>query len=196
MIELNDRMMKMGGEQFRIERQGEKLLRVEGLRNRDTKQVKFYPGTDVRPGDWLITDSGKRLYIYDTDVLMINRKPFAHQAFYRTEAEQNAATVLPELSQNFIFNAPSYGVFGSQQDFQFEQVVRDLDRQIEERGGEDTDALKAMVEEIRNTLEGEDSISRSQFEKWSELANKHAPWLLSPLGSLFVNYVFGVTAGG
>ena len=38
-------------------------------------------------------------------------------------------------TQQFTFNAPAYGVFGSQRDFRFEQVVGDLERQIEEHGG-------------------------------------------------------------
>ena len=53
-----------------------------------------------------------------------------------------------------------------------------------------------MVEEIRGTLESQDSITRSKFEEWSELANKHAPWLLGPLGTLFINYAFGAPGGG
>lgn len=94
-------------------------------------------------------------------------------------------------AQSFVFNAPAYGVFGSQQDFSFEQVVGDLDRLVEERGGNDADELREMVGEVRATLENQDSITRSKFERWSELANKHAPWLLGPLGSLLVNYAFG-----
>jgi len=93
-------------------------------------------------------------------------------------------------SQQFIFNAAAYGIFGSQQHFAFEQVIGDLDRQIEEKGGEDKEELREMVEEIRQTLESQDSITRSKFERWSELANKHAPWLLGPLGNLLINYVF------
>lgn len=99
-------------------------------------------------------------------------------------------------TQQFIFNASAYGAFGNQHHFQFEQVIGDLDRQIEEHGGDDKDELRKMVEEIQGTLESQDSITRSKFEKWSELANEHAPWLLGPLGTLFINYVFGTPGGG
>jgi hypothetical protein len=99
-------------------------------------------------------------------------------------------------TQQFTFNGPAYGIFGSQRDFRFEQVVGDLERQIEEHGGEDKEELRQMVEEIRGTLESQDSITRSKFERWSELANKHAPWLLGPLGTLFINYTFGTPGGG
>ena len=53
-----------------------------------------------------------------------------------------------------------------------------------------------MLTEVRETLESQDSISRSKFERWSEMANKHAPWLLGPLGSLLINYAFGIPTGG
>ncbi len=94
-------------------------------------------------------------------------------------------------TQSFTFNAPAYGIFGSQQHFRFEQVIRDLDHQIEEHGGADKEELREMVQEIQETLENQDSITRSKFERWSGLANKHLPWLLQPLGSLLINYVFG-----
>jgi hypothetical protein len=98
-------------------------------------------------------------------------------------------------TQQFTFNAPAYGIFGSQQDFTFEQVIHDLDRQVEEHGGEDKEELRQMVAEIRRVLETQDSIGRSKFHRWSELANKHFPWLMGPLGSLLVNYAFGPSTG-
>jgi hypothetical protein len=98
-------------------------------------------------------------------------------------------------TQQFTFNAPAYGIFGSQQDFTFEQVIHDLDRQVEEHGGEDKEELRQMVAEIRRVLETQDSIGRSRFQRWSELANKHFPWLMGPLGSLLVNYTFGPVSG-
>jgi hypothetical protein len=94
-------------------------------------------------------------------------------------------------SQQFSFNAPAYGMFGSQQHFTFEQVVKDLDRQIEENGGEDKEELREMVAEIQQTLESQDSITRNKFEKWSDLAHKHMPWLLGPMGTLLIKYVSG-----
>lgn len=196
MISLNERMMDMGGEVFSIERNGEEKLSAKGLRSREEREVKFYPGTDVQPGDWLITRAGKRLYVHDTDVFYVNQDPFAQQAFYRTEAEHEAAQRPSEPSQSFVFHGPAQGIFGSQQDFSFEQVIGDLDRQIEEKGGEDKEELHRMLEEIRETLQSQDSISRSKFEGWSEMANKHAPWLLGPLGSLLINYAFGIPTGG
>jgi hypothetical protein len=88
-------------------------------------------------------------------------------------------------------------VFGSQQDFKFEQVIHDLDRQIEEHGGENKEELQLMVAEIREVLETQDSsISRSKFQRWSMLANKHFPWLMEPLGSLLINYAFVVPGPG
>lgn len=117
---------------------------------------------------------------------------------YETEAQEERRRAEREQrgSQQFTFHAPAYGIFGSQQDFTFEQVIHDLDRRIEERGEDDKQELHRMVAEIREVLETQDSISKGTFERWSELANKHAPWLLGPLGSLLVNYAFGVPGPG
>lgn len=98
----------------------------------------------------------------------------------------------PPPTQQFTFNAPAYGAFGSQQNFTFEQVIQDLDRQIQENGEDNKEELREMMEEIRQTLESQDSINRSKFEKWSELVHKHMPWLTGPLGALLIKYGFGL----
>ena len=41
MISLNERMMDMGGEVFRVERDGEETFSAKGLRSREKREVKF-----------------------------------------------------------------------------------------------------------------------------------------------------------
>ena len=181
-------------ELFTLERGGESFP-LEGIRS-NQGQVLFETGIDVRAGDWLIAGvSGKRFYVRDTDVQMFEGQAAWIKAFIQTEDERRMAEREPQPSQQYNIFGPVTGMVGNQQNFKFNQVVQDLDRQIEEYGGSDKEALREMVQEIQETLESQDSISRGKFEIWSELANKHAPWLLGPLGSLFINYSFGVLGG-
>lgn len=116
--------------------------------NREKRVVRFRPKTDVRPGDWLIAGSGKRYYVHDTDAHMFQQQPHALVASYRTEAEQEAAQTPSEPPQSQMFinvYGNAYGsVFGNQENVTLEQTFtfEDLDRQIEEHGGKDADALR------------------------------------------------------
>jgi hypothetical protein len=183
--------MRISGEDFRVDRGGE-LFVVEGIMIREKQKVQFRPKTDVRPGDWLIAGSGKRYYVYDTDVHIFQRKPHAIVASYRTEAEQERALDPPEATRSQVFNlyGNAYGsVFGNQQNVTLEQTFtfEELDRQIEERGGDDAEVLREMVEEIRLTLEGQDSLSRGRLVQFSELLNRHA-WITGPVAQMLLLY--------
>ena len=82
----------------------------------------------------------------------------------------------PSLPQAPVFNI--YGdTYGSKVGTQgHAQVIRptftfrDLEQEIDRRG-EDVEALRAMVREIRETLESQDSLNRGWLLGWSELIN-------------------------
>lgn len=183
---------------FEVRRDDETRFELLGIRERAKREIRFEPDVDVQEGDIVIAlDSGNRFIVTEVDMQPgFEGRPYALIVTYQTEADRRSAEREPHPTQQFNFHAPAYGMFGSQQHFnKFEQVIQDLEGQIEERGGDDKEALREMVQEIQETLESQDSISRGKFERWSELANKHAPWLLGPLGSLFINYSFGVLGG-
>ncbi len=182
-------------EVFTAER-GDATFPLMGIRA-ERDRVLFGAGTDVRVGDWLVVNqSGKRLYVRDTDT---QRSLDAHEphiviAYVQTEAARLETEREQQPTQSFIFNAPSSGVYGSQRNFSFQQIVNDLDRQIEDHGGEDKEELREMAAELREALESQDSISRGKFARWSELADKHVPWILGPLATLFFTYMFGTSS--
>jgi hypothetical protein len=190
-----DRLIRENRQPFVQLRGGERIGEVEGVK-RSGQKINF-GDVEVFKGDWL-EDVRARAWLYVTDVHRSKlRNRVVVQVTYETAAQEERRRAEQEqrATQEFTFHAPAYGVFGSQQDFTFDQVIHELDRQIDERGGDDTEELRQMVAEIQQVLETQDSISRSQFQRWSELANKHFPWLMGPLGSLLVNYTFGGGSG-
>lgn len=96
----------------------------------------------------------------------------------------------PTPSQHFNFHGDARGNFGSTNS-SYNEISTEADRAIEKNGGEDKEELRRMMSEIKAALESQDSIPRSKFEKWSELANKHFSWLLVPMGTLLTKYMFG-----
>lgn len=64
----------------------------------------------------------------------------------------------------------------------------DLEREIDRREGEDAEALKAMVREIGDSLESQDSLSRGKLEEYGELLSKHA-WVTGPIAQHVLSYL-------
>lgn len=183
--------MRKGGESLQVAR-GRELLTVEGIRTHDKRKVLFEPGTDVQPGDWLTTESGHRYYVHDTSVQMYDQRPFSLEASYQTEAEQEAASE-PQAATFNIFGNTYGSNIGTQQNAQVLQptfTFGDLELEIERRGGDDAEALKEMVSEVRATLENQDSLSRGRLMEWSALLNEHS-WITGPIAQLLL--IFATT---
>ena len=70
----------------------------------------------------------------------------------------------------------------------------DLDRLIEERGGDDRDALHDIARELRQQLEEHDTLSKGWLRDWlikhSLLLNQHA-WIVQPLAVLLLTWGTG-----
>jgi hypothetical protein len=70
----------------------------------------------------------------------------------------------------------------------------ELDRLIEERGGEDRDELHRMAQELKQQLEEHDTVSKGWLGKWlvrhSLMLNQHA-WIVQPLAVLLLTWGTG-----
>jgi hypothetical protein len=194
--------MRKGGENFRLER-GDEHFVVEGIKNRGTKEIRFRPRTDVRTGDWLRDDSGRRFYVHDTDVQRgFNRQPLALVASYQTEAEHQEAQSQQPAVSNVTFNVGNaYGsIFGTQQhaemnnvSFDFGTVEAELDRaeeEIERRGGPDAPELKELLAEVRALHEGGEPLDRGRFAKYLEVIQRNG-WIAGPIAGTLLSVVTG-----
>lgn len=70
----------------------------------------------------------------------------------------------------------------------------ELDRLIEERGGEDRDELHRIAQELRQHLEENDTVSKGWLGTWlvrhSLMLNEHA-WIVQPLAVLLLTWGTG-----
>ncbi len=131
-------------------------------------------------------------FTLSTHTQMYNQSSFALVVKYETEAEHEERTFKSSSTGFPIFNifGPTYGsAIGTQSHVEFHQTFdfQDLKAEIEERGGEDTEALKEMVGEIRRVLETQDSVGRGRFVEFGELTNRHA-WITGPIAQLLMVY--------
>lgn len=185
--------MDMGGEKLQV-RHGEEVFETEGIKTHEKREIKFYPKTSIGRGDWVLSvDSEDTVRIIEWHTQVYDQKPFALVAKYETKAEyEERIAAKPSGSGSPVFNifGPTYGsAIGTQSRVEFHQTFdfRELEAEIDERGGEDIDALKEMVREIKRVLETQDSIGRGRFVEFSELMNRHA-WITGPIAQLLMVY--------
>lgn len=197
-----EEFMSDHGENFSLER-GDELF-VEGIKARSSKEIKFRPGTDVRAGDWLRDESGRRFYIHDTDVQRgFEREPFALIASYQTDAEHQAAqTQRQDSSSSVTFNVgEAYGsIFGTQEhpemnnvSFDFRTVEAELDKaeeEVERRGGRDAEELKELIAEVRKVHENGEPLEKGHLAKFLGVIQRNG-WVAAPIAGTLLSMVTG-----
>jgi hypothetical protein len=190
------------GEDFRLERGNETFV-VEGIKTRSEKEIKFRPGTDVRPGDWLRDESGLRFYVNDTEVQRgFEREPFALIASYQTDAEHQAARAQQTPAPNVTFNVGNaYGsIFGTQEhaemshvSFDFGAVEVELDKaeeEVERRGGRDAAELRELIAEVRAAHENGEPPDKGRFAKYLGVIQRNG-WVAGPIAGTLLSIVTG-----
>jgi hypothetical protein len=196
-----DRSMRLGGENFRIERGNETFV-AEGIKNRNSKEVQFRPSTDVRPGDWLLDDSGRRFYVYETDTTKMRGQSVALVASYQTESEHEAARAPAAPAPNVTFHVGNAynSIFGTQQhaemsnvSFDFRTVQAELDQaeeEIERRGGSDEAELRELIAEVRALHESDEPVDRGHFAKYLGVIQRNG-WIAGPIAGTLLSVFTG-----
>ncbi len=196
-----DWFYESGGEQFEISR-GDKTFTADGINNYQEKIILFKPDTDVRVGDWVKrAHSDDWFHVLDTyPQYEVGRGShvFSQNASYETKAAYDrrmAATPQPGPTvtiEGNVYGSP-IATSGGRVEMHNFFTFGDLDRLIEERGGQDRAALRQIVRELRQQLEEHDTLSKGWLGDWllshSLVLNQHA-WIVQPLA------VFSCSLGG
>lgn len=187
-----DDMMNLTGEEFEIARDGKKST-VKGVKNSqkatNRKYIQFYPGTDVKAGDVLIRKlSGDEWLVVEIDHQAIQGKLFSVNAYYQTSFEREKPSV---QSVSYTFNNSSNIIAGSQAAATMNVNIGEIEAAIEKHGGTDKAELLAMVMEIKEAFEKQDTLSKGSLARFSETLEKHS-WitgsLIQLLGSAAIQF--------
>jgi hypothetical protein len=99
-----DRVLKTEGQPFVIQRKGERVGEVPGLKDGGARTVLFLPDVDVVVGDWLEDQKGQtRLFVADVDHLRARGGGPSHiEIRYETrieyERQESSAQVVAMLA--------------------------------------------------------------------------------------------------
>lgn len=173
--------MELSGEDFEIVRGGE-TRPMQGTRNKqkgtNRRFVKFYPDTDVKVGDILIRKiSGDKWDVVEVDPDIISGQVFSVNAYYQTDLEREKQQ--PQ-AVSYTFNNSSNIIAGSQAIVTMNVDIGKIEAEIGERGGPDKEGLLAMVMEIKQAFEKQDTLSKGSLARFSETLEKHS-WITGSL---------------
>jgi len=173
-------IMELSGEDFEITR--EDVSRpIKGARNtsksNNRKYVQFYPGEDIRVGDILTRKvSPDKWLIVEVDPHLVSGEVLSINAYYQTEFERKRQ---PQAA-SYIFHNSSNIIAGSQVSTTTIIDIGKIETEIEERGGSDKEELHAMIREIMQSFERQDTIRKGSLARFSETLEKHS-WITGSL---------------
>ncbi|MCM3173245.1 hypothetical protein [Paenibacillus sp. MER 99-2] len=114
-------------------------------------------------------------------------------AHYQMEVKKETA-IDPERQSSMQFNIGTvYGsTIGTQGDAHVENVFNfeKVDQLIEDRGGDDKEALRDMIEEIKEFFEDSEKVKKGSLSKFSELMEKHS-WITGAVSQLGLGFLTG-----
>jgi hypothetical protein len=179
-----DQMMKLAGEEFEIVR-GDERRAIKGAKNTqkttNRKYIQFYPGTDIKAGDILVRKvSGDEWLVVEIDHHVIQGQVFSVNAYYQTRLEQEKT---PAQSISYTFNNSSNIIAGSQTSATMNVNIGEIEAEIEKNGGSDKAELLAMVMEIKQAFENQETLSKGWLARFSETLEKHS-WITGSLVQL------------
>ena len=144
-----DDFLKLEGLSYTVKRDSAPSRVELGLADEEGSCISFIPGTDIIPGDTLISPDGSTVCVIKTQVQYFNKKPYSLNAYYADDSRSQADVQAPPAVYN-IQNA--YGsIIGnsSQATINYNSAISDLKEQV----AADTSADKEQMEKIVSLLE-------------------------------------------
>jgi hypothetical protein len=68
--------------------------------------------------------------------------------------------------------------------------ISQVEKEIEQRGGEDKEELKKMMAEIQEMFEDSEKMKKGSLSKFSEMMQKHS-WITSSIAKMGLDFLMG-----
>lgn len=191
-----DSFMQSGGEDYEIIRNGD-ITTAKGLPNSKEYNggkrecIQFYADTDVKKDDTIIRKiTGDKWIVTKVDPFVYNGEIEYITVFY---SEKNEPELQKSQSINYNFHNSSNIIAGNQSSATININIESIKNEIELHGNNDKEELLKLIEEIKQTFDKDEIVTKSSLLKYSEMLEKHS-WITSSLvqlvGSLAIKFLF------
>ncbi len=177
MKDAKQEVLQLAGETFQVERPGHATHAATGLRT--ATYISFFPEDDVQVGDVLRSVATEEVfYIVETDEKIIDGETLTVHAVYETDAQRiGQLEASHPREQSTVGRQPVTGsTAGGREPVSLSGPVdlRQIDLEIERRGGPDQAALHAMVAALDAALNGAEPLQRGFLARFATLLEHHS----------------------
>lgn len=186
-------LLKQYGQLYSVERNSKIVSELTGMSNRETSTVRAYvgfiPGSDIKPGDWIINSVGERFYIEDTITDFAMKNPIQLKAFYLTEKEFNSRQ---QISGATVFNigTANGSVIGTQSvvHMSYNDTIQNAKAQIENSTSPDKEDLKQIITLLEMIVNNQVPATKGLFSRFSEVMERNS-WITSSISSTLLSWL-------
>ena len=185
-------VLRLGGNKFTVERDGQIVAELDGLSNKDESgrhYIGFAPGAGVRINDWLINSSGDRFYVDDVKTAYFMGKPHVLNAYYSTETEHKAKS---KQSHSAIFNIGSAhgSIIGTQAlaTVNYNDGIKHLKEQVAATESDDKEDLARIVALLEMVVNNQVPASKGLLSKFTETMERNS-WIAGSIASTLLGWL-------
>lgn len=184
--------LKSSGIPITVKRGDEPERELRGLLNHEkaTKRsyVGFYPGTDIIPGDLLLTPDGDRMHVVDVRTSYFQGKPEELMAYYQTEVEfrtaKNSSTV-------FNISGNAYGLNvgdGNTTIINCSDSIQNMKEKASGLDAPDKESVERIISLLEMIVNNQIPPSKGLLSKFSDVMERHS-WLTSAVSSTLLGWL-------
>lgn len=176
---------------FKIERNGSVISELKGTQNREPSTSRrfagFKPGSDVRPGDWLINPANERLFVSDTLTDFQGKKMNQLKAYYQTMSEHNSKE---KSTSMYHIGTANNSVIGTQAiaTMNISCSPQEIKEQISSSTSEDKEELLQVISLLEMIVNNQVPAQKGLFAKFSDTIQKNS-WIAGPMASIILDWL-------
>lgn len=185
--------LAMHGQPYSVERNSKVTESLSGLPNHEAATRKAYigfrPGSDIKPGDWLINSFGERFYIKDISTDFFLQRPNQLKAYYLTEVEFAEKPSTPAAT---IFNIGSAtgSVIGTQTSvtLNYQTTMQQLHDQVSSVDSPDKEQLEKLISMLEMITNGDVPAQKGILSKFSAVMERNS-WITGSIASTLLSWL-------
>lgn len=186
-------LLNQYGQPYRVERNSQIISELVGMPNHEKSTAKAYvgfiPGSDLKPGDWIINSVGERFFIKDVVTDFFMKTPNQLKAFYLTETEFNTQQ---KTSGTTVFNigTATGSVIGTQSivNMNYNDSIQDAKNRLESSTSPDKEDLKQIINLLEMVVNNQVPASKGLFSRFSEIMERNS-WITNSISSALINWL-------
>ena len=186
-------LLNQYGQPYSVERNSQIISELIGMPNHEKATAKAYvgfiPGSDLKPGDWIINSVGERFFIKAVVTDLFMKTPNQLKAFYLTETEFNTQQ---KTSGTTVFNigTATGSVIGTQSivNMNYNDSIQDAKKQLENSTSPDKEDLKQIINLLEMVVNNQVPVSTARISRLSEVMVRNS-WITNSISSALINWL-------